>query len=238
MPVTPDTVTRSQARRAGQVLRTAMQNAQSVSTDEAGHAIRVASAWRQSHSPALQAARMGLTSMLNTTGVGGRVSQRHKQFGSLVLKLDRQPSMALDRMQDVAGCRAVVSKIDDVYAVWARWSRRGEIHRWYDYIVRPQRSGYRGVHLIVEYHDRLVEIQLRTELQHEWAELVERMDKITGKAMKNGEGPDEALDWLRDLGDLLAHEDAEREPPAELIARVEERERVALESLGLRRSAP
>lgn len=47
-----------------------------------------------------------------------------------------------------------------------------------------------------------MEIQLRTTGQHYWAEAVERTASITGFNLKDGEGPEELLDYFRVASDL------------------------------------
>jgi len=48
-----------------------------------------------------------------------------------------------------------------------------------DYISDPRRSGYRGVHVIVGYDGRQIEVQLRTRVMHDWAIAVERLSLST-----------------------------------------------------------
>src|SRR5699024_243159 len=76
------------------------------------------------------------------------------------------PAMA--NMQDIGGCRAVVSSLDELRRVEGRVKKRRSPARVDDYIETPRLSGYRGVHIIVEYDSKQIEIQLRTEGMHEW----------------------------------------------------------------------
>ncbi|MCC7172328.1 MAG: RelA/SpoT domain-containing protein, partial [Planctomycetes bacterium] len=71
-----------------------------------------------------------------------------------------------------------------------------------DYITQPRESGYRGVHLIYKYfsdkkvghNGLLVEIQLRSQLQHAWATAVETVGTFLKQALKSSRGH---RDWLR-----------------------------------------
>ncbi|MGH3626635.1 MAG: hypothetical protein ACRDRL_04235, partial [Sciscionella sp.] len=71
-----------------------------------------------------------------------------------------------------------------------------------DYIGEPKPSGYRGVHLVYRYfsdrtpayNGRLVEIQLRSRLQHAWATAVETVGTFLQQSLKASEGSDL---WLR-----------------------------------------
>ena len=44
--------------------------------------------------------------------------------------------------------------------------------------------GYRAIHVIVRHEEKLVEIQVRTSLQHVWAELSEKMSDVFDPAIK------------------------------------------------------
>ena len=67
----------------------------------------------------------------------------------------------------------------------------GEIYP--DYIDNPKVDGYRGYHLIGAFPDkdgdrRLIEIQVRTSIQHDWATALEIVDLFTGQALKSNQG--------------------------------------------------
>lgn len=71
-----------------------------------------------------------------------------------------------------------------------------------DYVDEPKVSGYRGVHVIVVYDDRVVEVQLRSQAQHDWAYAVEQLGGQLGHALKMGEGPPELLELMAVLADV------------------------------------
>ena len=52
--------------------------------------------------------------------------------------------------------------------------------------------GYRAVHVIVSMDRHLAEVQVRTELQHRWAMLVERFADAWVQQIKYGGPPDDA----------------------------------------------
>lgn len=104
--------------------------------------------------------------MVSTLGLNGKVSQRLKRMSTILDKLGREPTLALDRMQDIGGCRVVLPSRDEVWRLADRIRERRPVIAFSDYINHPRNSGYRGVHVIVEYGRdcvRPVEIQLRTE---------------------------------------------------------------------------
>ena len=80
------------------------------------------------------------------------VTQRLKREDTIVEKLTaRETTMSLASMEDVAGCRVVLRTLDDLRLlerhIRKRWA--SERVRVRDYIVDPQPSGYRAVHVIV-----------------------------------------------------------------------------------------
>lgn len=54
-------------------------------------------------------------------------------------------------------------------------------------------NGYRAVHVVVFPEGVPIEIQIRTELQHEWAKLFERLADLVGRDIRYGEPP---AQWL------------------------------------------
>jgi ppGpp synthetase/RelA/SpoT-type nucleotidyltranferase len=89
-----------------------------------------------------------------------------------------------------------------------------------DYIATPKSDGYRAVHLVVRYHGRLIEWQLRTRNQQEWASFVERVSAATTHDIKNGQGPEEIFEWLRLVAQFLATLDEAKEPDDALIGAI------------------
>lgn len=113
---------------------------------------------------------------------------------AIIEKLRRQKSR-LTQIQDIAGCRVVVGNVVEqsslIEAASVMFSqvtvddKRGE----------PM-HGYRAVHLIVKESGKLVEVQVRTKLQHLWAEVSEKMADTYGHEIKYGQGSERALSIL------------------------------------------
>lgn len=148
---------------------------------------------------------MALRNYAKETDGDSVVSQRLKRMASTVEKLRRFPRMKLSRMQDIGGCRAIVGTVHDVRRLQERYRHSRTRHlpvNGKDYIESPKESGYRGVHLVYRYRsDRsevynglLIEIQLRSTLQHAWAMAVETASVFLGQALKSSEGE---RAWLR-----------------------------------------
>ncbi len=149
---------------------------------------------------------------LASSSVAGRVAQRLKRKPQIVSKLMRS-STRLSQMQDIAGCRVLLADPDAVEAAYSRITRRAApyyvVKDVDDYRIdgRPD-TGYRAVHLKLLREGRVVEVQLRTRLQHAWAEAVERAGERAGFALKAGEGPSEILAFFRLASDALARVDS------------------------------
>jgi hypothetical protein len=66
------------------------------------------------------------------------------------------------------------------------------------------RFGYRAVHVIVTIEAMPVEIQIRTELQDSWAQIVERLADRWGRGIRYGEPPDEPERRIRSGVDQIS----------------------------------
>ena len=135
---------------------------------------------------------------------------------SIVSKLQRFNGMQLARMQDIGGLRAVVGNLKKVRALEDSYKNsrfKHELVTERDYIANPKSSGYRSVHMIYRYHSTiapaydglLLELQIRTRLQHAWATAVETMGTFLNYALKSSEGPDQWLDFFSLARSAFAH---------------------------------
>lgn len=125
---------------------------------------------------------------LNPTG------RPHKTTGSIVEKLRREKTR-LSSMQDIAGCRIVVPTCADQDQTVQRIRDRFQDSKSVDRRNDPS-HGYRAVHVVVQLNGKLIEVQVRTELQHAWAELSEKLADLLGIDVKYGGGENEIKDLL------------------------------------------
>jgi len=138
--------------------------------------------WRQLNGEELTNVRSTLRSFLNRNKLTDKtlVSQRIKRLPTIIDKLNRFPKMSLARMQDIAGIRIVCD--DEVSLSQLRKSLSKSklgFTLTKDYLVNPSPDGYRGLHYIKQLKSGvLVELQIRTELQHAWATAVEISDLL------------------------------------------------------------
>lgn len=127
---------------------------------------------------------------------------RIKRIESIISKLARFPKMQVNRAEDIAGCRCILSSEADVYKLYDKiikkqdklpFEIKGKIN---DYIKSPKDSGYKSIHLnvVLKNDNRRVEIQLRSIEQHNWATLVEITDLLYGLKLKeNGSSSNKDL---------------------------------------------
>lgn len=71
--------------------------------------------------------------------------------------------------------------------------------------------GYRAVHIIAEISGKPIEIQLRTSLQHLWAEVSEKSSDVLDPTIKYGGGPESWRVFLtRSSASVAAYEELEK----------------------------
>ena len=120
-------------------------------------------------------------------------------------------------MQDLVGCRIVFrgnvprNNLSRTYELLHRLEKKcmqSVIHKVNDYIDKPRNSGYRSVHVIYKYKSKipkhnnmLLEVQIRTRLQHVWSTTVESVGMALGEDLKQGIGNKK---WLR-FFKLMSH---------------------------------
>ena len=109
-----------------------------------------------------------------------------KSTSSIVDKLNRE-SIRLSQIQDIAGCRIVAESIQEQNKIVSQVKTSFSSVVLIDRRLKPS-YGYRAVHLIIKVDEKLIEIQVRTILQHEWAELSERFSDKIDPAIKYGGG--------------------------------------------------
>lgn len=218
---------KSQVNRAGKVLR---RWARGDLTEESAHraALDALLAFRAAHEVPLTKANMGLRSAVHTERCQIEVSQRLKRVPTIIDKLTREPTMQLANMQDIGGCRSVLDTIDEVRRVQKRLSKNRPPLRISDYIDSPRSSGYRGVHVVVVYDERPIEVQLRTRVMHEWAITVESLGGRLEQDLKSGMGPQPVLDWLEASSEAMAQEESGLAVHPEFLDRLSELKRLAL----------
>ncbi len=135
---------------------------------------------------------------LKTVEIAGRPE---KSTSALIEKLRRE-SARLSQIQDIAGCRIVVHNIEEqdktIKALRLLFPSITVVDR----RIKPS-FGYRAVHVIVAMFGKLVEVQVRTLLQHNWALFSEKLADEVDPLIKYGGGDDQAIKLLVDISQII-----------------------------------
>lgn len=189
------------------------------SDEEFDDALVILNNWRSSHGYPMNTFQARLRQKAKMVDDNALVVQRLKRVPSIIKKLvrDQTNTMALSQMQDIAGCRAVMSDIDKVNELVEIYKKksRGLKHkriREKDYIKNPKNDGYRGVHLVYRYKSDkidtydglLIEIQIRSKIQHAWATAIEIVDLFTKQAIKSNEGDEKWKEFFKLVSSAFA----------------------------------
>lgn len=223
---------RNRVNRAGQ---TFLCGAESI--EEYDLAIQVLSNWRACHNRPINTFQATLRDKLKQIDPAAIVAQRLKRLPSIINKLERFPGMKLSRMQDIGGLRAVVATLAKVRKLEENYKNSRFKHTLvneFDYVSSPKESGYRGVHLVYRYQSEalpsynglLVELQIRTKLQHIWATAVETAGTFLNQSLKSSQGEEEWLNFFSLVGSAFAH--IEKSPLVPGYERLSESETYAL----------
>ena len=136
-------------------------------------------------------------------GFGLRPTGRPAKSTQAIVEKLRRESIRLSQVQDVAGCRVVVSGLQEqdacVPAIVSAVPAGSIIDR------RSMPShGYRAVHVVSTLEGRAVEVQVRTKWQHFWAEGSEKLADTLGSGIKYGVGPADVLQVLQRWSEAIA----------------------------------
>jgi len=208
---------KAEINHAGDVL---VSNASS--EEQIGQALEILDNWRANHSYPMHVFKIRLKDKALLVDSKALTVQRLKRVPAIIKKLQRRyngrpPTMKLSQMQDIGGCRAVLSNVHLARQLCEQHYLKGDLkHKRMgvkDYITTPKNDGYRSIHLIykyvsdkgkAEYNDLLVEIQIRSKLQHLWATAIETVDFFTRQAIKSNEGEKEWMEFFRLVSSAFA----------------------------------
>jgi len=190
--------------------------------EEVLKAIDILDNWRAIHSYPMHVFKVRVKRKAKTIDPNALTVQRLKRIPAIEKKLEksydgRPATMKLSQMQDIGGCRAVLSNVQQVKILFEKYYLKSDLkHKLVkinNYIAQPKPDGYRGIHLIykyvsdkgkTEYNNLLIEIQLRSKLQHLWATAIETVDFITRQSLKSDQGSEEWMEFFRLVSSAFA----------------------------------
>ena len=174
--------------------------------------------YRKSHLEPLSETTLELQRWLNEYDHEYYIAQRLKRKPQIIRKLNRL-SVRLTQLQDIGGCRVIVEKNDLINKIFAfLQSKINNTHdlklvRTTDYRERGRDiTGYRSMHLLLERSGKKLELQLRSRVQHYWAESIERTSVIYGKHLKESEGDSKVISYFQKLSDTFFEIESGRTP--------------------------
>jgi hypothetical protein len=178
-------------------------------------AIEIMNNWRLSHYFPLNTLHIGLRRRARSVDPKSLTVQRIKRQTAIENKLRRYWNLPLSEIQDIGGCRAIVSSVRrarKVVSLCEKSRHEHELLRQYNYIDEPKKSGYRSHHLVYCYNSKKspaynglkIEMQIRSRLQHTWATAVEAVDAFTMQALKSSSGNKDWLTFFALMGSAMA----------------------------------
>lgn len=187
----PALLSRNQVDQLGDRLR---------AEDYADEDLRALDRFRRSYAAAYERTVKAIRDELQLAPTG----RPAKSTSAIREKLQRE-SIRLSQMQDIAGCRLLVVDRSRQRIITARLTKLFPRTTVVDRRDRPK-HGYRAVHVIVWIDDNPVEVQIRTEPQHAWAEYSEKLADTIDPQLKYGggpQGPRAILDALSNVVDFI-----------------------------------
>lgn len=174
--------------------------------------------YRKSHLEPLSETTLELQKWLNEYGHDYYIAQRLKRKPQIIRKLNRL-SVRLTQLQDIGGCRIIVEKnelVDQIISFLKGKIESTEelkLVRITDYREKGRDiTGYRSVHLLLERSGKKLELQLRSRIQHYWAESIERTSVIYGRHLKESEGDERVISYFQKLSDAFFEIESGRTP--------------------------
>ena len=217
---------RNQLNKAGQTV---------VSDDDVfkvAEAVTLIDDWRALHQPVLDDMTAQVGQVLSANGIPVAFSsKRLKRMPSIVDKLKHNPQMGLGGVQDIGGARFAFEDIPTLMTAFQLLQNttleRFSLKATYDYVRQPKESGYRSIHFVYKYHSEeeekdgmLVELQIRTRLQHDWATAVETAELISHSPLKASVGDEHWQDYFKLVSAIFARQ--ERQATAAQFASLSE----------------
>jgi ppGpp synthetase/RelA/SpoT-type nucleotidyltranferase len=208
---------KSEINHAGEILIN-----EDSSEEQINEARKILDNWRAIHAYPMHIFKKRLKEKALLVDKNALTVQRLKRVPAIIRKLQRKyggrpPTMKLSQIQDIGGCRAVLANVNLVRQLCEKYYLKGDLkHKRVnikDYIANPKSDGYRSIHLIYrylsdkgkkEYNGLLVEVQIRSKLQHLWATAIETVDFFTRQAIKSSEGQEEWMEFFRLVSSAFA----------------------------------
>jgi len=143
--------------------------------------------------------------IINESEIDSEIVGREKTPFSIWRKI-QEKRVSLQQMTDVVGFRVIVDSVETCYKTLGIFHKNWSAipGRFKDYISTPKLNNYKSLHTaIIGPKNERVEIQIRTEQMHEFAErgiashwIYKSSEKLSPVTLKE-------YDWLRDLVEII-----------------------------------
>ena len=188
-------ISKSTANRLGKDLRNLIEKNQEPSDEQ----INLLQNYRTSFKDDLSVVVSIVSEIAQIGGTDSITAFRVKRIESILSKIKREPTMQLGNMGDIAGCRIILYRDDNINTVISQLQLRFNVISINNYIDRPKEDGYNGYHVYIESPinpKRKLEIQIRTKETHIWSSLVEIIDHVYNLKLKEGEKHEDLQEFL------------------------------------------
>lgn len=183
--------------------------------------------YRKNHLIPLTEITLKLQEWLTIFSSNYYIAQRLKRKPQIMKKLVRL-SVRFTQLQDIGGCRIIVenNELVDTLVTYIQEklvrSHYFNIIRITDYREKGRDvTGYRAVHMIVERNNYKIEVQLRSRIQHYWAESIERASVIYGYQLKEMEGDKTVINYFKAVSDVFFEIELGNKPHYEIINNID-----------------
>ena len=189
--------------------------------------------YRKSHLKPLTDLTIELQRWLTEYGTKYYIAQRLKRKPQIVRKLNRL-HVRLSQLQDIGGCRIIVADnrdVDRLQKFLAQKLSATTSLKTTDYRAKGRDdTGYRALHLLFTRDGLSLELQVRSQVQHYWAESIERTSVVYGHHLKEKEGDPRVIDYFKALSDIFYEIESGRQPAPKSKIEID-RLRVATEQI-------
>lgn len=179
------------------------------SDEEWLHSEEIFDEFRQMHLQPLTTTTIEIQNWLKASGSSYIIVQRLTRKPQILRKL-RRFKVRLTQLQDIGGLRVIVEQNRDVdnlveyLKLKVKEQKTISIKRIVDYREKGRDdSGYRATHIILVREQICLELQIRSRIQHYWAELIERTSVIYGHVLKELEGNADVINYFKKLSNVF-----------------------------------
>jgi ppGpp synthetase/RelA/SpoT-type nucleotidyltranferase len=171
--------------------------------------------YRKAHLQPLTELTLELQRWITEYGARYYIAQRLKRKPQIIRKLNRL-HVRLSQLQDIGGCRIIVTDNRDVDRLLkflqTKLSASAAL-KITDYREKGRDdTGYRALHLLFTRDGVSLELQVRSQVQHYWAESIERTSVVYGHHLKEREGDPGVISYFKALSDVFYEIESGRQP--------------------------